>query len=243
MAQSSATHRASERRGFGVFNLRTVTSWLITLNILVFVLDPILLKMGYVGHRDIGLDPRTNSLAYKDIPLLNWWGYFSAQTTLELHQWWRLISFQFLHANVIHLMMNMLGLMMMGPFIESYLGSRRFLCFYLLCGGAGAAAYLFFWKTGILDYPAYLPLIGASAGVFGILAGVARLAPNHMVELLFPPVTVKMKELAIVLMGVAAVTIFTQGQNAGGEAGHLGGAVLGLLIVKMMRGRPSVAGG
>ena len=79
-----------------------------------------------------------------------------------------------------------------------------------------------------------MPLIGASAGIYGILVGVAVTAPAMMVRLLFPPITLTMRQLAMVALGISGVMVlFRIGGNAGGEAGHLGGAISGFL---MMRG-------
>ena len=45
----------------------------------------------------------------------------------------------------------MLALYFFGPMVESYLGRRRFLAFYLLCGAAGAATYLVLWQLRLLE--------------------------------------------------------------------------------------------
>ena len=92
---------------------------------------------------------------------------------------------------------------------------------------------------GIL--PAYYgaPLVGASAGLYGVLIGTAVIAPNAMVSLLFPPVTLAMRTFALWIIGIAVVVILGKiviggdaFQNSGGEAGHLGGAILGFLLMK-----------
>ena len=99
---------------------------------------------------------------------------------------WRLIGFQFLHADMLHLMFNMIALYFFGPLIEGVLGGKRYLAFYLLCGIAGGLMYLllnlagYVWvdSLGFVEVPGLLfnaagtPLIGASAGVFGVLVGV-----------------------------------------------------------------------
>ncbi|MEZ6192352.1 MAG: rhomboid family intramembrane serine protease [Phycisphaerales bacterium] len=77
------------------------------------------------------------------------WGYFSAATAILGGQVWRFVTFQFLHASFGHILFNMLGLYFFGPMVESHLGSRRFLAFYLLCGVASAVAYIGFWLSGL----------------------------------------------------------------------------------------------
>jgi membrane associated rhomboid family serine protease len=163
------------------------------------------------------------------------WSYFSFTTAVGGLQVWRWITFQFIHAGLGHIFGNMLGLYFFGPMIEQYLGRRRFLAFYLLCGMAGPVVYLFFAATGILGMSPGSPMVGASAGVFGILLAAAQIAPRTTVMLLFPPIPMQLRTLALVLLGLAAYTVFTQGHNAGGEAAHLGGAALGYLLIRNPR--------
>ncbi len=77
------------------------------------------------------------------------------------------------------------------------------------------------------------PLVGASAGLYGILVGVAVVAPSLKVSLLFPPVTLTMRQLALALMAISIGSILLQfGGNEGGEAGHLGGAIVGFFLIQ-----------
>lgn len=202
-----------DSRRFGRMPLWSVTIWLIVINVAVFFIDNI------VGSRT------------RYLPIATW-GHFSAATTVWGMQWWRLITFQFLHADLSHLAFNMLGLYFFGPIIEGYLGRVRFTVFYLLCGCAGAVTYLALWMAHVLVGNAHVPLVGASAGIFGILIATARLAPDATVMLLFPPIPMKLRTLAWVLMGIAFYTILTHGQNAGGQAAHVGGAALGYVLIE-----------
>ena len=163
---------------------------------------------------------------------LRYYGYFSIDTTLYGWQLWRFLTFQFLHADFIHLFLNSIGLYFFGPLIERHLGSRPFLLYYLLCGMAGAAFYTLISYIGIIQFMPIQPLIGASAGVYGIFVGVAVIAPNLRVQLILPPIELSMRTLAIVLMAIATVVILFNLNNAGGEAGHLGGAILGFVLMK-----------
>lgn len=209
---------------FGGYERRqgqSLTTGLIVINVGAFLLDRLLLGMGY---------------GYQLGPLLmgplTAWGHFSASTAIVGLQLWRLVSFQFLHANLAHLIFNMIGLYFFGSAIESYLGSRRFLAFYLLCGIMGAAAYVLFWLLGVLVSAPWVPLVGASAGIFGVLIAGALIAPDTTVVLLFPPIPMQLRTLAWVLIGIGVVTIVLGGPNAGGQAAHLGGAVAGYLLIR-----------
>lgn len=161
---------------------------------------------------------------------------------------WRLIGFQFLHADYIHLLFNMIGLFFFGPMIEQHLGSKRYLAFYLLCGICGALLYtvlnLLGFITQAMGMPTTIPgllfnmpttpLIGASAGVFGVLMAGAYIAPKATV-LLFFILPMQLRTLAYALVAVALFLLITGGRNAGGEAGHLGGAMAGWYFIRNPR--------
>ena len=179
--------------------------------------------------------------------------HFSTATALRgdtgsgpgVPQVWRFLGFQFLHANVLHLLFNMMGLWFFGPVVERYLGGKRYGAFYLLCGICGAAMYLLlnFLGTKMLQFNPQLqvpfllplepttPLVGASAGVFGVIMAAAFLAPNAEVLLYFF-IPMPLRNLAYALVGITLLTLWTQGENAGGEAAHLGGAIAGFVLIR-----------
>jgi len=129
--------------------------------------------------------------------------------------------------------------------VERYLGGKRYLAFYLLCGIFGALMYcllnlsgtvaLLFGTNvqipGLLFNDPYTPLMGASAGVFGVLMAGAFLAPNTMV-LLFFILPMRLATLAYAFVIIALINVIFGGHNAGGEAGHLGGAIAGFYFIR-----------
>lgn len=158
---------------------------------------------------------------------------------------WRLLTFQFLHAGPYHLLFNMLALFFFGEVVERQLGARRFLAFYLLCGICGALAYLALNLAGflmigggtggnpvpiLLVNDIFTPLIGASAGVFGVLVAAARLRPNDTIYLMFA-IPMKMWVAVAIFTGLAAYGLLMVGKNQGGEAAHLGGAIAGWFLI------------
>lgn len=159
-------------------------------------------------------------------------GCFAVASAFGEFRVWEFFTFQFLHASVGHLLFNGIGLYFFGPIMERWWGPRRFLVFYLLCGAAGAFFFSLLGLVGLLPH-AGGALVGASAGIYGILIGTAVIAPDARVHLLFPPVEMSMRTFALCLMGLAVFMIFSNwNKNAGGEAGHLGGAVLGFVLVR-----------
>lgn len=204
-----------------------VVKWLLILNGLVFLLE-ILFTPTESGGR-----PPANALET--------WGAFTVSETFGKGQLWRLFTFQFLHAGWMHILFNMYGLFLFGPFVERWWRSKPFLGFYLICGVAGALLYALLANTGILPPPRnapgvdmnMVPLVGASAGIFGILIAVAIIAPEGRIMLLIPPIPMKLRTFAIVFIGIELVILFTNSNNAGGSAGHLGGALMGFLFMKV----------
>jgi membrane associated rhomboid family serine protease len=164
-------------------------------------------------------------------------GEFSILSSINDRKIWQFITFQFLHGSVLHIVLNSLGLFFFGPFLEQRMGSLKFLFFYLTCGIGGAAFFVLLVFIGIL--PAInidASLVGASAGIYGIVIAVAVIAPALSVSLLFPPITLSMRRLALVAIVISiGIILFDIGNNQGGEAGHLGGAIVGFILIQLAR--------
>lgn len=91
-------------------------------------------------------------------------------------EWWRIITSGFLHAGLVHLAFNMIALWFLGTAFEAYIGPLRFTIVYVasvLWGSAGA----------LLMAPGS-PTVGASGGVFGLMAAVLVLQRQRGVSLL-----------------------------------------------------------
>ena len=144
---------------------------------------------------------------------------------------WQLVTYGFLHGDMMHLLFNMFALWMFGVQIENVWGSRRFAIYYFSCViGAGLIQMLVMWGTPI-------PTLGASGGVFGILLAFGMLFPNQVIMLLFPPIPLKAKWLVI---GYGAIELYAavMGTQAGvANFAHLGGMLFGFLLIMYWRGK------
>ncbi|MFU8828697.1 MAG: rhomboid family intramembrane serine protease [Phycisphaerales bacterium] len=224
---------------------------LIIINVAVFLLDIVLhdyfgvslnVRMGEILAPPAPGQPPTLTPVYQAFPPLRALGHFSTYTAFTELQFWRFITFQFLHGNFTHLLLNMIGLYFFGPPVEQFLRSRkRFLAFYLTCGIFGGFLYLILNLAGnlinlnipgLLIGPVTTPLIGASAGVFGILMASAFIAGNQVMYV-FMVLPMKIKTGAYLFVALAAINLFVrQGPNQGGDAAHLGGAAAGFFFIR-----------
>jgi membrane associated rhomboid family serine protease len=151
-------------------------------------------------------------------------------TLVPLRWWfvWNYITFQFLHGGPMHLIFNMLGLYFLGMVLEKAWGPRRFVTFYLVCGVFAGICHVV--MTYALDGATWIPLLGASGGVYGIVVACAILFPQIRLVLLFFLVPIRFA--AILFLGVAVYSIFQGGAGGGvAHAAHLGGAVMAAIWV------------
>ncbi len=80
-------------------------------------------------------------------------------------EWWRAGSYLFVHQNWLHLLMNVLGLAVLGPFVERAFGRVRFLTIYFTAGATGTALYLLLARLSLN----HQQLVGASGCIMGLL--------------------------------------------------------------------------
>lgn len=215
------------RGGLPRLNALSATTWLIIANVAVHVIRGFALPN------------------YPKDALFNF-GYFSTKKVIYSGpgslEFWRFLTFQFLHApGIMHLGFNMLGLYVFGSLVEAQLGRKRYIAFYLTCGIFGGLLYLilnaagWYFKVqvpGLLFSDPSMPLVGASAGVFGVIMACAYIAPDAILDLVFPPVSLRMKVLAYGYVALALLNLLWGGNNAGGDAAHVGGAIAGFFFIR-----------
>jgi membrane associated rhomboid family serine protease len=144
--------------------------------------------------------------------------------------WWQCLSFQFLHGGWIHLTMNLLLLHSLGPVMETTLGRGRFLLLYLVSGTVGgilhvAGAWMMPDSFGV-------PVVGASAGLCGLLAALGALHSEERLRvLLFFVIPMEIRAKFVLLGGIvisALGAVFSVGPIA--HLAHLGGFIGGLAV-------------
>jgi membrane associated rhomboid family serine protease len=102
---------------------------------------------------------------------------------LRHHYFWQLLTFQFMHGGFLHIFLNLWALFVFGRVIEYTLGKRRMLQLYLFSGAMGGLVQMLgAWLLPSLFGDA--GVVGASAGVFGLMAAFAVLYPHQELYLL-----------------------------------------------------------
>jgi membrane associated rhomboid family serine protease len=208
---------------------KTATGILLTVNVVVFVGQWLMENLA------------------KDVPVDHYLGLSIAG--LVKGYVWQFLTFQFLHGSLIHLLLNSLGLFTFGYAVEQFLGVRRFVLLYLISGVVGGFIHCLgglIWPThfgvivDVFHQLHYTPMVGASAGLFGLIAAFALMFPERdlTIYLFFVfPVTVSAKVLLGVSAGISVLGILIDKSNVAHGA-HAGGMLGGWLMLRYFARRP-----
>ena len=132
----------------------------------------------------------------------------------------------------MHILFNMVMLAFLGPPLEMTWGPKRFLFFYLFAGLGALALHVVVNYIEIQNGGAPGLVLGASGAVMGTLVGFGYNFPNQKMRLLFPPITLTAKQLAIGYIALdLGMGLFSSGTGIAHFA-HLGGALFGFLLIQ-----------
>ena len=151
---------------------------------------------------------------------------------------WQLITCGFLHANFLHLAINMYALWMFGSDVERAVGPRQYLTLYfasLLCSSATQLLVV-----SMMTSEGVYPTVGASGAIFGILLAFGMLFPRRTIVLLIPPIP--MPAIVFVIL-YALLELFSGvfGTDQGvAHFAHLGGMIGAYLTLRHWRTRERV---
>ncbi|HSR16730.1 MAG TPA: rhomboid family intramembrane serine protease [Ignavibacteriaceae bacterium] len=143
----------------------------------------------------------------------------------------------FMHGGIAHIFGNMLFLFIFGDNIENRIGHLRYFIFYILSGILASLAHIY--STKITGGNLFIPTLGASGAISGVLGGYMMLFPTRrVVVLLFYFLT---EVPAIVAIGmwfvfqlISGIGILGAGAQEGGVAygAHIGGFIAGFLLIR-----------
>lgn len=165
-----------------------------------------------------------------------------------------------MHGGWAHIFFNMFALFSFGPTIEYTIGSKKFFNFYFICGLGALALQMLVQGVEVYNitggitiahpeinasyfqYGAQFqklfdiyngPLVGASGAIFGLLVAFGMLYPNLELMIMFIPVPVKAKYIIPVYIFIEIYLGFSQyAGDSVAHFAHLGGALLGFILVK-----------
>lgn len=153
-----------------------------------------------------------------------WFGF----RAVDLPQrWWTTVTYMFVHGGFWHLALNMYTLFLFGPRVEREWSPAEFTRYFLLCGLGGLLLHLLFFRGSAV------PLVGASAAIYGVMLAYARRWPDDELYL-FAIVPIKVKWLMAMLVLVDLVNGLGGGFGNPNVAhfAHLGGFVTGYLYLR-----------
>lgn len=223
-------------------NIPDVTKNLLILNILFFLATLVMQGQGINAINLLGM-------------------HYPASESFRPYQ---IITHFFMHASLGHIFFNMFGLVVFGSHLERIWGKKRFAFYYFATAIGAAFLYTatqgvevykitgelfpqieYHISNGQVSYYGSaelfkviqiyeMPSVGASGAIYGLLLGFAMLFPNTELRLLFPPIAIKAKWLALILAGISLVLGY---QNNPGDSiahfAHLGGMLFGFIIIKI----------
>ena len=169
------------------------------------------------------------------VELLKWFGLVPAGVVPLLHVW-QPFTYLFLHDvdSIWHILMNMFMLWMFGRELELVWGRNRFLRYYLLTGVGAGVINVIVKTIPVLFHQgfSYVPTIGASGAIFGILVACAILFPDRRVYLLPFPVAMSMRTVVIVMTVITFLGTFGLGADRVSHLCHLGGLLVGYVYLR-----------
>ena len=206
-----------------------VTISLIAVNVLVYIFEVSGLDEGAI--RSFGVTPRAlmaGSLFSTPLP--------TAEDSVPVIEGATLLTYMFFHADIFHLLGNMLFLWVFGDNVEDAMGHAKFLFFYLACGVFAGLFHA--WMVPDSD----LPLIGASGAVAGVIAAYLMLHPRVGVWILaFKFIPLRISAGLVLGLWIVLQIVMVAVSDAGPTAwwAHIGGLLAGAALVVVLR-RPGV---
>jgi membrane associated rhomboid family serine protease len=141
---------------------------------------------------------------------------------------WTFFTYMFVHAGLLHLLGNMFMLFVFGTPVESRMGSRAFILYYLLCG-VGAAVF----SLALSNITSVGPMVGASGAVLGVALAFAMYWPDAEL-IVFPiPVPIRARTLVALLIGADVLFAFLTPGDGIAHLAHVGGVLSGYLYFRM----------
>ena len=148
---------------------------------------------------------------------------------LSAGRWWQFLTHAFLHGNLLHLVVNMVGLWVPGRIVERVMGTSRFLALYFISAIAGGVAQMLLSGSNAM-------LLGASGAVCGTILAFTTIFPEaQRVFLIFfiLPLRLRAKYLGWGITLSSFLFLALNFEPWIGHAAHFGGCVAGYLFTRL----------
>lgn len=143
----------------------------------------------------------------------------------------------FMHANLMHIVGNMIFLVVFGAGIEEALGASRFALYYILWGVAAALAQIY------VNPSSSVPTLGASGAIGGVLGAYFLLFPTNKIEIIPIFIFLAFTVSAWILLGIWFLWQIFVPQTGVANWAHAGGFLAGMLTVLLLGGRKTILKG
>jgi rhomboid protease GluP len=202
---------------YGLIGINTL------INALFFGVAPLLLYGSRVAAHQGGEGLQLARVLAQGFDRLDAWYSLGAMIPARVFagEWWRLLTGTCLHASWFHLLANMLGLYILGGFVEPMLGTRRFVLGYLLAGIGSMALVAVLTQRGLTNEQFVVGASGAVMGVLGMMGAVFLQGWRDRREKLAA------QRLRSVVMIALLQTVFDAITPQVSMTGHLSGLLLG----------------
>jgi membrane associated rhomboid family serine protease len=171
------------------------------------------------------------AMFYGHLPLMRWFAL--SLEGFEQKRYWQILTFQFMHSVPWpwHVLFNCLGLYFIGRSVEEALGAKKFLTLYFASGFLGGILQLL--TTWILPHHPDAAVVGASAGVMGLLAAFATLFPMREITIFifFFPIQIRVVYLFWFLLCFSGFGTLVPFDDTA-QAAHLGGLLTGVAFIR-----------
>ncbi len=188
--------------------------------------------------------------ALYDLPFLSGWEYqgrwglidslgFSPRAIVDDYGYHRFVTSTMLHADGFHLIMNFIGLFLLGTQLERKVGWQRFLVLYFGSGIIAGAVVLMVSPFEILGQSMDTVSIGASGCIYGILGAYWFLYPRD--QIVFPLIIIKKWPISLIVaiyIGITALFIILDSDSNVSHIAHFAGFVGAFPIAALVRPRP-----
>ncbi len=164
-----------------------------------------------------------------NLKVLFFLGALVPEAVYEYHQWWRILTANFLHFGAIHIGMNLFALLLLGPKLEVYLGKLKYLFIYLFAGCGSMAGVTYLAQNNFLKDQILVGASGCITGIIGASLGIyLKLWRQHKTENL-------KQSIRSVLFAIVLQTLFDLSTPEVSLSAHLLGSLSGFIIALLVK--------